>query len=111
VHLVGILIVPYISSTVSGFGDFQWKSPFDNCPATSAPFSLTNLQVSVGGVNQLQSTLNHTFENFIEPINLAEALTSSYMSISCGLHFPDVNPAIMNSAKYIWVINKFELPS
>jgi hypothetical protein len=85
VHPVGILIVPYISSTVSGFGDFQWKSPFDTCPATSAPISLTNLQVSVGGVNQLQSTLNYTFENFIEQINLAEALTSSDMGISCGL--------------------------
>ena len=85
VHPVGILIVPYISSAVSGFGDFQWKSPFDTCPATSAPISLTNLQVSVGGVNQLQSTLNYTFENFIEQINLAEALTSSDMGISCGL--------------------------
>jgi hypothetical protein len=86
VHPVGILIVPYISSaTQNGFGDFQWKSPFDTCPATSAPISLTNLQVSVGGVNQLQSTLNYTFENFIEQINLAEALTSSDMGISCGL--------------------------
>ena len=85
VHPVGILIVPYISSTVSGFSDFQWKSPFDTCPSTSAPISLTNLQVSVGGVNQLQSTLNYTFENFIEQINLAEALTSSDMGISCGL--------------------------
>ena len=86
VHPVGILIVPYISSaTQNGFGDFQWKSPFDTCPATSAPISLTNLQVSVGGVNQLQSTLNYTFENFVEQINLAEALTSSDMGISCGL--------------------------
>ena len=24
----------------SGFGDFQWKSPFDTCPATRAPLSL-----------------------------------------------------------------------
>jgi hypothetical protein len=86
VHPVGILIVPYISSTTAnGFGDYQWKSPFDTCPATSAPISLTNLQVSVGGVNQLQSTLNYNYENFIEQINLAEALTSSDMGISCGL--------------------------
>jgi hypothetical protein len=86
VHPVGILIVPYISSsTANGFSDYQWKSPFDTCPATSAPISLTNLQVSVGGVNQLQSTLNYTFENFVEQINLAEALTSSDMGISCGL--------------------------
>jgi hypothetical protein len=26
----------------SGFGDFQWKSPFDTCPSTLSPLSLTN---------------------------------------------------------------------
>ena len=39
----------------------------------------------MGGVNQLQSTLNYTFENFIEQVNLAETLTSSDFGISCGL--------------------------
>ncbi len=42
--------------------------------ASSAPISLTNLQVAVGGVYQLQSTLNYTYEKFIEQIDLAEAL-------------------------------------
>lgn len=87
VHPVGILIIPFISSTTAnGFGDFQWKSPFDSCPATSAPISLINLQVSVGGVNQLQSTLNYTYENFVEQINLCESLTSSDFGVSCGLY-------------------------
>ena len=86
VHPVGMLIVPFISSQqANGFGDFQWKSPFDSCPATSSPCSLTNLQVSVGGVNQLQSTLNYGYENFIEQVNLAEALTSGDMGVTCGL--------------------------
>ena len=85
VHPVGLLMIPYISSTMTGLGDFQWKSPFDSCPATSAPISLTNLQVSVGGVNQLQSTLNYTYEHFVEQINVAESLTSSDFGISCGL--------------------------
>lgn len=86
VHPVGILIVPYISSTVAaGFGDYQWKSPFDSCPATSSPISLINLQVSVGGVNQLQSTLGYTYENFVEQVSLAESLTSSDFGITCGL--------------------------
>ena len=80
-----MLVVPFISSNATGFGDFQWKSPFDSCPSTSSPISLTNFQVSVGGVNQLQSTLNYTFENFVEQINLAEALTSSDFGVSCGL--------------------------
>ena len=86
VHPVGILVIPFISSTESGFGDFQWKSPFDSCPATSSPVSLINFQVSVGGVNQLQSTLNYTYENFVEQINLCESLTSSDFGVSCGLY-------------------------
>ena len=85
-HPVGVLVIPYISSSQpSGFGDYQWKNPFDTCPSTSAPISLINFQVSVGGVNQLQSTLNYTYENFVEQVNLAEALTSSDLGISCGL--------------------------
>ena len=86
VHPIGVLLVPFISSaTTNGFGDFAWKSPFDSAPSTGHPISLTNFQVSVGGVNQLQSTLNYTFENFIEQVNLAETLTSSDFGISCGL--------------------------
>ena len=59
INPVGIFIVPDISSSTSaGYGDYQWKPPFDTSPATSAPISLTNLQVSVDGVDQLQSTLS-----------------------------------------------------
>jgi len=45
----------------SGVGDFQWKSPFDTCPATLAALSLFNVQVAVGGQNVLQSTLHKLF--------------------------------------------------
>ena len=86
VHPTGVLIVPFIGSqTGIGFGDSQWKSPFDTCPATTSPCSLTNLQVSVGGSNVLQSTLYYTYENFIEQVNLAEQLTSSDFGVSTGL--------------------------
>ena len=85
VRPTGILICPYISSQATGFGDYQWKSPFDTCPATGSPCSLTNLQVSVGGVNQLQSTLNYCFENYVEQISQAEQLTSSDFGVTCGL--------------------------
>jgi hypothetical protein len=99
-HPTGILIMPYIgSTTANGLLDFQWKSPFDTCPATSAPISLTNLQVSVGGVNQLQSTLYYTYENFIEQINLAEALTSADFGVSCGL----LNQAYWEMFRYYYV--------
>ena len=64
---------------------YQWKSPFDSCPATTSPVSLTNLQVSVGGQNILQSNLFYTYENFIEQVNLAESMTSSDFGVSTGL--------------------------
>jgi hypothetical protein len=86
VHPTAVLICPFIaSSTTVGFGDFQWKSPFDTCPATMSPLSLTNLQVSIGGQNVLNSTLNMTYENFLEQVNLAEQLTSSDFGVSTGL--------------------------
>jgi hypothetical protein len=79
---------PFIAATTganSGFGDYQWKSPFDTCPATMSPLSLTNFQVSIGGQNVLNSTLSMTYENFLEQVNLAEQLTSSDFGVSTGL--------------------------
>jgi len=87
-HPTGVLICPFIAATTganSGFGDFQWKSPFDTCPATMSPLSLINLQVGIGGQNVLNSTLSMTYENFLEQINLAEQLTSSDFGVSTGL--------------------------
>ena len=88
VHPTGVLVVPFISSTVTGFGDFQWKSPFDSAPATTSPISLTNFQVTVGGQNVLQSTLFSTYENFITQVNLAEQSTSSDFGVATGLNQP-----------------------
>ena len=86
VHPTGVLIVPFIGSEASvGFGDSQWKSPFDTCPATTSPCSLTNLNVSIGGSNVLQSTLFYSYENFLEQVNLAEQLTSSDFGVATGL--------------------------
>ena len=39
-----------------------------SCPATMSPLSLTNLQVAIGGQNVLNSTLNMTYENFLEQV-------------------------------------------
>jgi hypothetical protein len=50
-----------------------------------SPLSLTNLQVAIGGQNVLNSTLNMTYENFSEQVNLAEQLTSSDFGVSTGL--------------------------
>jgi hypothetical protein len=83
-----VLIVPFLApetGTSGGLGDSQWKSPFDTCPCTTSPVSLTNLQVSLGGQNVLQSTLQYGYEHFLEQVNLAEQLTSSDFGISTGL--------------------------
>ena len=66
-------------------GGEQYQNPYDTCPGTFAPLSLTNLQVALGGVNQLQSTLYYTFENFLEQVALAESLTSTDLGIGTGL--------------------------
>jgi hypothetical protein len=90
VHPTGVLIVPFIGTNTGtgndrGFGDSQWKSPFDSCPSTTSMCSLTNLQVQIGGQNVLQSNLFYNYENFLEQVNLVEQLTSSDFGVSTGL--------------------------
>jgi hypothetical protein len=99
-HPTGVLIVPFLApQTTQGFGDSQWKSPFDSAPATTCPVPLTNLQVSVGGQNILSSTLFSTYENFISQINLAEQLTSSDFGVSTGL----INQSYWEWSRYYFV--------
>ena len=102
VHPTGVLIVPFLGAVTGsngGLGDSQWKSPFDTCPATTSPVSLTNLQVSVGGQNVLQSTLQYGYEHFLEQVNLAEQLTSSDFGISTGL----INQNYWENSKWYYV--------
>jgi hypothetical protein len=93
---LGVCIIPLISSlwTIattnsvslgSVSGGEQYQSPYDMCPGTFAPISLTNLQVALGGVNQLQASLYYSFENFLEQVGLAESLTSTDLGIGTGL--------------------------
>ena len=90
----GILILPFISSTTHGttsgagtgitpFGEML--SPFDTAPMTTAPISLTNIQISVGGVNQLASTVSFGWEEFLEQVTLYEKLNGLDYGLSCGL--------------------------
>jgi len=89
---LAIAIIPLVSpsqvTSVGGstaFNFAQWGSPLDTCPATFAPISLTNLQVTLGGQNVLNSTLFYTYENFLEQTFLADNLTSSDLGIGAGL--------------------------
>ena len=100
VHPTGILIVPYVSSQAKfSFGDFATKSPFDTVPADGHPLSLTNLQVTVGGQNILQSVLNYNYESFIEQLMYAEQLTSADFGVSTGLF----DAAWWNYNRFYWV--------
>jgi len=89
---LGVVIIPLLASaqpsTISGstaYGFSQYGSPLDTCPATYAPISLSNLQVTLGGQNVLNSSLFYTFENFLEQVALADNLTSSDLGIGAGL--------------------------
>ena len=93
---LGVCIIPLVSSlwTVattnsvslgSVSGGEQYQCPYDMCPATFSPVSLTNLQVALGGVNQLQASLYYSFENFLEQVGIAESLTSTDLGIGTGL--------------------------
>ncbi len=86
VYPTGILIVPHISSQAPfSFGDFAWKSPFDSCPSDAHPLSLTNLQVTIGVQNVLQSVMNNNYEELIEQVNYAEQSTCSDFGVTNGL--------------------------
>jgi hypothetical protein len=100
VHPTGILIVPYVSSQASfSLGDFAFKSPFDTVPADGHPLSLTNLQVTIGGQNVLQSVLNYNYESFIEQLLYCEQLTSADFGVSTGLF----DAAWWNYNRFYWV--------
>jgi len=99
---IGIAIIPLISSSnsfpacyaggastttylITTLGFSQYASPYDTCPATYSPISLTNLQITLGGTNVLNTSMYYGFENFLEQIQLAENLTSADIGISTGL--------------------------
>ena len=91
----GVWIVPFQSSTVNGTVNAvsvtgvttfsQLQSPFDTAPATNGPFSLTNIQVSLGGVNILNNVLLFTYENFLEQTSMYEKINGGDLGLSCGL--------------------------
>ncbi len=96
-NIKGILIIPFISQATHGalntgvnaftnaittFAPYQ--SPFDTAPCTT-PMSLTQLNVSIGGANELMNFYNYTYENFVQQINVYEKINSADMGLSCGL--------------------------
>ena len=88
----GLLIIPFVSSSVYGAAASmtttvfsQMQSPFDTAPATNGPLSLTNLQVSIGGVNVLAQTISYGYEEFLQQVMIYEKINGADVGLSCGL--------------------------
>ena len=94
-NIRGLLILPFISSTTNGLvsGTYassvtpfsQVLSPFDTAPMTTSNISLINLQVAIGGVNQISNVISYGFEEFMTQVTLYEKLCALDMGMSCGL--------------------------
>jgi hypothetical protein len=83
-NIKSIIIVPYLAQSINSFA--QSSSPFDPAGGLgSASISLLNLQVSLGGVQQLYTTLNYEWENFIEQISIYNKSSSNEYGIESGL--------------------------
>jgi hypothetical protein len=94
-NIRGILVLPFISATTNGgtiagggtgiTAFSQLLSPFDTAPMTSAPISLLNLQVAIGGVNVLANPISTGWEEFLEQMVLYEKINGLDYGLSCGL--------------------------
>jgi hypothetical protein len=91
-NIVAVLILPLISSsqnavagTITGFS--QYQSPFDPCGGAgcTSPLSLINLQVAVGGVNQLMTTYTYAFQTWLQEIVKYNKSSSSEYGVESGL--------------------------
>ena len=101
---VGLLCVPLISkggvggAITAAMGFSQYESPFDTCPATSAPINLSNIIVQLGGTSVTGIAMNYGFENFMQQVCLAESVTSADMGLSVGL----INQSFWENNRYYW---------
>lgn len=88
-NIKNIIIVPLLSQSNTGFDFPAYRSPIDPVGGCSGhPISLKNLQVSIGGTNQLSTTLDYQFSNFIEQISKYNKESSSEYGVDSGLWSP-----------------------
>jgi len=90
---LALCVIPLISSTtpvvVGGSTTIninQYGNPYDTCPSTFAPISLTNFQVAIGGTNVFKSgSLFYSFENFLEQFVLADNVVAGVGAANVGV--------------------------
>ena len=92
-NIKAIVILPFISATsqLDGLPQqytfSQWSSPFDPAGggACTSPISLINLQVAIGGVNQLRTTYTYSFQTWIQEISKYNKSSSSEYGVESSL--------------------------
>lgn len=87
-NVVAVVMIPFLSNANTATfipvnSPPQWGNPYD--AGTGFCGSLTNLQVSVGGRNMLDTSLSYTFDNFMFNVAIYEQLTGSELGWSNGL--------------------------
>lgn len=89
VGIRGVIIVPFISTSVQTGGLSQWANPLDTCPMTTSPLALTNLNVQIGGMNVFNVNVQYGWEQFIENTSQWENITNDFAVGSVGLFSQD----------------------
>lgn len=98
-NIKGVLILPFISASTHGLMDTasgvavisgitpfsELLSPFSCAPMQTAPISLTQINVSIGGQNVCQNFTTFGFENFLEQVAPYDKINGADLGLSCGL--------------------------
>lgn len=85
-NIKAVVLIPLVAASQPNVGFSAYKSPFDPVGgAAGHPCCLTNLQVAVGGVNQLSTSLNFLWENFVQQVSKFNKSSSSEYGVESGL--------------------------
>ena len=103
-----LVIIPYLNTAVSNTTNGtiitnQFESPFDSCPATTAPLAaLTNLNVQISGLNIWQEAQNYEFDTFINEVAPEGAINGGQ---STGLTSGLIDELAWSNAYRYYVVN------
>jgi hypothetical protein len=89
-NMKGLLVIPMIASSsniVFGTAATEFQSPFDTCPATTAPLSIYNFNVQLSSQNVFQQNIQYGYEQFIHETSGAYAVNGGIgaLGINSGL--------------------------
>lgn len=106
-NMKSIVVIPNLGTSVLGIQEGQ--SPFDSCPATTAPLSIYNFNVQVASQNVLQQNIQYGIEQyFFETFGANSVNGSQSVGVNSSLFgFADFE----NIYKYYYVNLARRLPS